>query len=127
MFQVDEHRAWLRRQLAASLQALALTGSGQPVLFPEWAPTASELAMQFEHWLSAIREHDAIEVAAAEADALAALERKLQTMSRDGAEFDADLWTEAAVAESPHWEEVRCLARAALAPTEAEGQPDALP
>lgn len=114
MFQVDEQRAWLRRQLAASLQALAAAGSGQPVLFPEWAPTASELAMHFEHWLSAIREHETIELSAGEATALAALERKLQTMSRDGAEFDADLWTDAAVAESPHWEEVRRLARAAL-------------
>ena len=35
-------------------------------------------------------------------------------MSRDGAEFDADLWTEAALATSEHWADVRRLALSAL-------------
>jgi hypothetical protein len=114
MFHEDEQRAWLFRQLSASLQALALAGSEQRLLFPEWIPKPTELAMHFDHWLSAIREHQAADLSPAETEALAALERKLTTMSRDGAEFDADLWTETAVADSPHWEEVRRLAAAAL-------------
>ena len=36
-------------------------------------------------------------------------------MSRDGAEFDAELWTDAALTGSVHWAEVRTLAAAALA------------
>lgn len=115
MFHDDDQRAWRLRQLTGSLQALALAGSGQRVLFPEWIPTPTELAMHFDHWLSMVREHQAIELSAAEAEALGALERKLATMARDGEEFDADVWTEAAVADSPHWEEVRRLAVEALA------------
>jgi hypothetical protein len=115
MFLEDEQRAWLVRQLSASLQGLANAGSEQRVLFPEWVSKPTELAMHFDHWLSAVRERNLLEVSTAEGEALAALERKLATMSRDGAEFDADLWTEAAVTDSPHWEEVRRLASAALA------------
>ena len=35
-------------------------------------------------------------------------------MARDGAEFDADIWTDEAVRTSEHWAEVRALAAAAL-------------
>ena len=45
---------------------------------------------------------------------LHAIAAKLATMSRDGAEFDAELWTEAAMAASEHWADVRRLAAAAL-------------
>jgi hypothetical protein len=36
-------------------------------------------------------------------------------MSRDGADFDADLWTDEAIRTSVHWRDVRALAAAALA------------
>lgn len=115
MFHEDEERDWLFRQLTVSLQALALAGSEQRMLFPEWVPRPTGLAMHFDHWLSVVRERHAPDVSPTQAEVLAALERKLTTMSRDGAEFDADLWTETAVVDSPHWEEVRRLAAAALA------------
>ena len=35
-------------------------------------------------------------------------------MARDGAEFDADMWTDEAVRTSVHWAEVRELAEAVL-------------
>ena len=35
-------------------------------------------------------------------------------MARDGAEFDADIWTDEAVRTSEHWADVRTLAAAAL-------------
>jgi hypothetical protein len=35
-------------------------------------------------------------------------------MSRDGADFDADLWTDTALRTSEHWAEVRRLASAAI-------------
>ncbi len=115
MFHVDDDRSAPFRQLRASLQALAIAGSDQRTLFPEVAPKPTELATHFDHWLSAVREDPLGELPGPETDALGALERKLATMSRDGAEFDADLWTDAAVTGSPHWEEVRRLAAAALA------------
>jgi len=115
MFHEDEEGSAPFRQLSASLQALAIAGSEQRLLFPEFGLKPTELATHFDHWLSAVREDHVSELSDAESDALGALEGKLATMSRDGAEFDADLWTDAAVTGSPHWEEVRRLAAAALA------------
>ena len=59
-------------------------------------------------------ENAALLEAELEGIASADLERKLVTMSRDGAEFDAELWTEAALRNSEHWAEVRVLAQSAL-------------
>jgi len=50
----------------------------------------------------------------AESQALDAIDEKLATMSRDGAEFNAELWTDAALKSSPHWQQLRTLATAAL-------------
>jgi len=111
----DDEPSALFRQLNASLQALAIAGSQQRMLFPEFALKPTELVTHFDHWLSAVREDHRSELSDTESDALGALERTLSTMSRDGAEFDADLWTDTAVICSPHWEEVRRLAAAALA------------
>ena len=123
MFDDDDERSAPFRQLRTSLQALAVVGAEQRALFPEFATTPNELAAHFDHWLSAVREHDPGELSDVQADALGALERKLATMSRDGAEFDADLWTDAAVADSPHWEEVRRLAAAALTAFDGADEP----
>ena len=48
-------------------------------------------------------------------DALTILDHKLKTMTRDGEEFDVDLWSEAALTQSAHWEDVRRQAHSALA------------
>ena len=40
--------------------------------------------------------------------------RVFGTMSRDGAEFDPNLWTDAALSSSPQWDDIRRLAAAAL-------------
>jgi hypothetical protein len=47
-------------------------------------------------------------------DALDAISGKLATISKDGAEFDLELWTDAAMRTSEHWADVRRLAAAAL-------------
>ena len=52
-------------------------------------------------------------------DLLAAIDGKLATISRDGAQFDAELWTED-LSTSQHWADVRTLATSAL---EAFGWP----
>ena len=103
------------RQLRWSLQALAESGSGQRELFPEAAPGADALALEFDTWAEVVRVNYDADLTPAQRDALDAIERKLETMSRDGAEFDAELWTDAALAGSVHWAEVRELAAAALA------------
>jgi hypothetical protein len=103
------------RQLRWSLQAIAESGSGQRALFPESAPSADALALEFDTWAEVVRTNYEADLTPPQRDALDAIERKLETMSRDGVEFDAELWTDAALAGSVHWAEVRALAAAALA------------
>jgi hypothetical protein len=103
------------RQLRWSLQAIAESGSGQRTLFPESASSADALALEFDTRAEVVRMNYEADLTPAQRDALDAIERKLETMSRDGVEFDAELWTDAALAGSVHWAEVRALAAAALA------------
>jgi hypothetical protein len=107
-------RAWHWKRLQWSLQALADAGAGQPLLFPERAPTADELAFDFDHWASFVRGTYPADLSTSQSDALDALDRALQTMSRDGAEFGLDLWTDAALRTSEQWAGVRRLAETAL-------------
>jgi hypothetical protein len=106
----DRHRAWHHKQLKWSVQALALRAPEQLVLFPDFVATADELALELDHWATLVLETYRQDLTDAQAESLKALHSKLATMSRDGAEFDADLWTEAAMGSSAHWQEVRALA-----------------
>jgi hypothetical protein len=110
----DARRPWHFKQLKWALQALAQAGSSQPALFPEQNANADELAFAFDHWASIVRQTCRPEMSPEQDAALDAIARKLATMSRDGVEFDADLWTDAALTTSEHWAEVRRLAVSAL-------------
>jgi hypothetical protein len=101
-------------RLLASLKALASEPSDQLSLFPESITKASDLAARFEDSMRAVRDDGASELSRAQADALEALGLRLAIVSRDGAEFDADMWTDEAVRTSVHWRELRALAKAAL-------------
>jgi hypothetical protein len=107
-------RAWHFKQLKWSLQALARAGSPQPTLFPEKPPDPDELAFGFDHWAGLVRDAYGADLPEHQASALEAIARKLATMSRDGAEFDVELWTDAALSTTEHWAGVRQLASAAL-------------
>jgi hypothetical protein len=102
-------------RLRRSLQALARTGSSQPALFPEFRVAPDHLVLEFDQAAAVAREHHAETLTPAQQQSLDALEEKFHTMSRDGAEFDADLWTDAALSTSPRWAEIRALAEDALA------------
>ena len=110
----DARRPWHFKQLKWTLQSLAQAGSVQPTLFPEQTPNADNLAFSFDHWTSIVRQNYGPELTPDQGAALDSIATKLATMSRDGAEFDADLWTEAALATSEHWADVRRLALSAL-------------
>jgi hypothetical protein len=107
-------RAWHFKQLKWSLQALAQAGSPQPSLFPEQAPGPDDLAFGFDHWSSLVRDVYAADLSSTQVTTLDAMTEKLNTMSRDGSEFDVDLWTEAALRTSEPWADVRSHALAAL-------------
>lgn len=108
-------RSWHFRQFRRSLQDLAGAGSDQLALFSDRAAKPDELAWAFEHWATIVRGAGDAELSAPQAAAVAALEAKLKTMSRDGAEYGADLWTDSALRSSEQWIEVRKLAAAVLA------------
>jgi hypothetical protein len=110
----DPRRPWHFRQLKWSLQLLAQAGSVQPTLFPEQAPGPDDLAFGFDHWASVVRDTYAADLSPAQETALDAIAAKLTTMSRDGTEFDVELWTDAALETSEHWSDVRLLAVSAL-------------
>jgi len=103
------------RALRWSLQALADVGSGQPLLFPEQAVSPGELATSVEQASSLVTHGEGAEVTEPQRSALAAISAQFATLSRDEAEFGVELWTEAAVATSEQWIEVRRLATDALA------------
>ena len=111
---VERRRAWHYRQLKWSVQALKLRVPEQLVLFPDIVSSVHELALEFDHWADVIWEHYGEELTEPQMTALRALEVKLRTMSHDGAEFDADLWTDAGLRSNVHWDEVRALAAGVL-------------
>jgi hypothetical protein len=110
----EAQRASHFRQLRWSLQSLATARSDQRMLFPDAAVKPDALAAEFDHWASVVRTTYADDLSASQIDSLAAIDRALATMSRDGADFDLELWTEAALGTSEHWSRIRTLATAAL-------------
>jgi hypothetical protein len=102
------------RQLRHSLRALATAGAGQPTLFADLATTAQALASHYDQSAAVVRAEFEGHLSSGQLDALAAIDRKLATISRDGHEFDADSWTDAALRTGEPWSDVRQLAIAAL-------------
>ena len=97
------------------MRSLAAAGSDQRTLFPDDVVQPEQLGLDFSRCARIVRSDDESDLSEEQVDALAALEQKLVTMSRDGAEFGAELWTEAALRTSEHWADVRKLALSALA------------
>jgi hypothetical protein len=102
------------RALRWSLQALAHAGSGQPPLFPEQAISPGELATSVEQASALVMHGESGDVTEPQRAALEAISAHFATLSHDEAEFGVELWTEAAVATSDQWVEVRRLAMDAL-------------
>jgi hypothetical protein len=114
-------RAVAFKRLESTLRALAMSASDQLSLFPENVVTADELARHFDHAWSALRASYEHELSTPQVAALTAIERKLEAMSRDGADFDLELWTDSALRSSDQWAAVRTLALEALAASGANG------
>jgi hypothetical protein len=102
------------KRLKWALRALAATASFQMTLFPDAVATADELALDFVRSVAAVRASHEDQLSFEQVHTLGALEEKLAVISRDGVDFDAEIWTDAALHSSPQWEEVRRLAAVAL-------------
>jgi hypothetical protein len=105
----QERLAWSLGQLKWSLQALALPYDAQRRLFPSFACTADELALDFDHWWETARHQHAF--TADQLSALVSVEAVLSAMTN---EKNPGLWSDSALAHLPLWQEVRERARAAL-------------
>jgi hypothetical protein len=110
----SDERTWHFKQLRVSLQQLVGSASRQKPLFPDLVVTANELAMNFDHWATIVRDAYGDDVTDAQRSSLTALDETFHRMSRDAADFDADVWTDTAVKTSEHWVAVRRLALEAL-------------
>lgn len=102
------------KQLRWALQALALSGSDQQLLFPDYAANAASLATDFDQSCAAVRESVADDLSPLQSEALAAIEAKFAEMSRDDARFDADIWSDGALETSDDWRDIRRFAAQAL-------------
>jgi hypothetical protein len=96
-------------QLRWSLQALALPADAQLSLFPPFAVTADELALDFDDWWKTATQHNAF--TADQLSALASVANILSEMSRAR---DDNLWDDSALAQHPQWQKLREVARKAL-------------
>jgi hypothetical protein len=105
----EELLAWSLDQLKWSLQALALPYDAQRNLFPSFACTADELALDFDHWCETARHQHTFT-----ADQLSALGSVSAVLSAMTDEKDAGLWSDSALAHLPRWQDVRDRARKAL-------------
>jgi hypothetical protein len=113
MLEIEDQQDAIR-ELMHVVRRLASAGSEQPALFPDVNVSATDLVQDFDQRLSVVREDNDAQLTPSQRESLDLLEQKLSTMSRDGAEFDADIWTDEAVRTSEHWADVRSLASAAL-------------
>jgi hypothetical protein len=105
----EERLAWSLDQLKWSLQALALPYDAQRRLFPSFACTADELALDFDHWCETARHQHAFT-----ADRLSALASVMAVLSALTDEKNPGLWSDSALAQLPRWQDVRDRARKAL-------------
>src|SRR5688572_32607527 len=113
-------REWHFRQLKWALQALAIPASDQMRLFPDFVVVADELALDFDQWQTVVLGNYDGELSTEQTSSLSEIDRTLDRMSRSGADFTPELWTEVALSSNRHWADLRRLAGAAL---EAFGWP----
>ena len=105
----DEQQERSLDQLKWSLQALALPYDTQRRLFPSFACTADELALDFDHWCETAKHQHAFTT-----DQLSALASVSAALAAMTDEKDAELWSDSALAYLPRWQDVRDRARKAL-------------
>lgn len=105
-------REWRIREFRNALLALAAEGEIALSVYSKSVLRPDELALDFDHWLTAVRGQHGLQFNARQSQVLSEIDSKLNGMS---GRINAHLWTEDAVRNSPEWQQVRDLAREALA------------
>ena len=94
-------------KLKHALQALALSSEEQVALFPAFAITADELALDFDNWFKASKRDLNDQQIAILNTINSILENKSQ-------EVEKSFWTDAALKNDDGWEKIRSLSKEAL-------------
>ena len=110
----DDQRDAQFRNLKWALNALAAPPTQQLALFPDSVAKPDELALHFDNAASVVRASYEPELSARQSEALAAIDLRLAALSRFGAEYDPEIWTDTALSSDDRWADVRRLATAAL-------------
>jgi hypothetical protein len=97
-------------RLKHALQLLALPADVQLASLPNGVCKADELALDFDHWFNVVNSDLPARFSDEQAKALAAIDRKLESMTQVGGE----LWSDEAVTAAVEWQVLRELARQAL-------------
>ena len=110
----DDIENWdaLLVRLKHSLQALAMPADAQLALFPDFACKVEELALDFDHWGECALGNDRGELTEEQKSLLRKLDATFDQMSSGQ---NQKLWAENALRNSPEWQGVREIAKAALA------------
>ncbi|MGH6816165.1 MAG: hypothetical protein ACREC6_10705 [Hyphomicrobiaceae bacterium] len=105
----EKEPAWALDELRRSLQAPALPADVQRSLFPSLVCVADELALDFDDWRRIATARHKFTT-----DRLSALASVDALLSQTSGRKNAELWTDAALADHPCWQDVRERARQTL-------------
>lgn len=107
-------RDWILSSFKNAVQILAAPVDAQLQYFPDFVCVTDELALDFDHWQVVFISNFGDEATREQLAALAAIDERLDSLSRGGSEFDENFWTDEALRSSARWEELRHLAARAL-------------
>lgn len=108
-------RRGIMDRLKHALQLLAMSSEIQLSLLPDFVAKADELALDFDHWCETAIDLYSPEITEEQIRALKRVDKSLSDISWGGSAYHEKLWTDEAVRDAPEWEEVRLLAKEALA------------
>jgi len=94
-------------KLKHTLQALALSSEEQLALFPTFAITADELALDFDNWFKA-NKRDLND------QEITILNRINSILENKSQEVEKSFWTDVALKTNDGWEQIRSLSKEAL-------------
>ncbi|HEY9401658.1 MAG TPA: hypothetical protein VIQ24_03110 [Pyrinomonadaceae bacterium] len=98
-------------RLKHSLQALAMPADTQLELSHDFVCKVEELALDFDHWSRCVLSNNRGELSEEQKSLLRKLDGTFDQLSGGQSQ---NLWTEDALRNSPEWQTVRDIARAAL-------------
>jgi hypothetical protein len=107
-------RAQALQELCWSIQALALPAADQLALYPDFTCKADELALDFDTWQAVVQGNFGDSLSESQRVGLDTINDRFISLSRNGANYYPDFWTESALFNDANWVEVRRLAHAAL-------------